>query len=86
MEVTVSQVRSAGGADQIDERQAIARWVATWQRAGAELEEQRRARLAAMTLDEMRQAITMIFTSMPAQPARASSGLVDMQRLFSRLS
>ncbi|MEX2621611.1 MAG: hypothetical protein WD250_15450 [Egibacteraceae bacterium] len=72
-----------GAADA--ERVAVARWVATWQRAGTELEEHRRSRLAAMTLSEMRRAIGAIFVGSPPLPPRRSSGLVEMQRLLSRL-
>lgn len=68
-----------------DARAMIARWVEVWQRAGSELEEQRHARLAGMDTSEMRRSIHMIFGSLPPPPLRPSSGLVEMQRLLSRL-
>lgn len=69
-----------------DERAAIARWVATWRRAGRELEELRRARLSQMSVAEMQRSIQAIFSGdTPPPPLRASSGLVEMQRLLARL-
>lgn len=67
------------------ERAANARWAATWRRAGEELEEMRRARLSAMTLEEMRQSIQAIISGWHPPPRPGSSGLVEMQRLFARL-
>lgn len=60
-------------------------WVRTWERAGRELEEQRRARLAAMTLEDMRRQIRIVFSAPIPRPPRSWSGLVEMERLFSRL-
>lgn len=73
------------GGDAADERAATVRWVRTWQRAGAELEERRRARLAAMTVDDMRREVRIIFCAPVTVEPRRGSGLVEMQRLFARL-
>lgn len=69
-----------------EDREQLVTWVRIWQRAGAELDEHRRARLAAMTPDQMRAAIAAVFGAEVTSPLRRSSGLVEMQRLLSRLS
>ena len=65
----------------------LKRWAQTWESAGKALEALRRGELAAMTDDDVRRAIADLFTDapMPGLPARTTSGLVEQQRLFSRL-
>lgn len=82
----MNDVSPASTARQQEERAAVVEWVAVWERAGVEFEEHRRGRLAAMTADDMRRSILAIFVSLPGSPPRPTSGMVEMQRLFSRLS
>lgn len=59
------------------------RWVETWRRAGAALEQIRRAELLA--LDQSR-ALARLCDAAPGwlPPARESSGLVEQQRWFQK--
>ncbi len=65
----------------------LKRWVQTWATAGEALDALRRRELAAMTDDDARRAIADLFTDavMFDLLPRATSGLVEQQRLFSRL-
>ena len=65
----------------------LKRWAQTWASAGDVLDALRRSELAAMTDDDVRRAIAGLFTDshMPDLPPRTTSGLVEQQRLFSRL-
>ena len=65
----------------------LKRWAETWGRAGNELSALRRRELQAMTDDDIRRAIADLFSGPlpPDLPARATSGLVEQQRLFAVL-
>lgn len=65
----------------------LKRWADTWERAGGELSALRRRELQAMTDDDIRRAIADLFSGPlpPDLPARATSGLVEQQRLFAIL-
>lgn len=84
----MSEVDPGPATDRPDEaeRAVLVRWVATWQRAGAAMETHRRARLASMSVRDMQHSIQAIFGSLPTSIPRPSSGMVEMQRLFARLS
>jgi len=62
----------------------LKRWAETWERAGRELSAVRRRELQAMTDDDVRRAIADLFSgSSPRDlPERATSGLIEQQRLF----
>ena len=65
----------------------LKQWAETWERAGRELTLIRRRELEHMT-DEQAKAAALDLLNMPMPeglPARRGSGLVDQQRLFSRL-
>jgi hypothetical protein len=65
----------------------LKRWAETWERAGREMTLIRRRELEHMT-DEQAKSATLDLLTMPLPeglPARRGSGLVDQQRLFSRL-
>ncbi|OGA24905.1 MAG: hypothetical protein A3I02_12905 [Betaproteobacteria bacterium RIFCSPLOWO2_02_FULL_67_26] len=65
----------------------LKRWTETWERAGRELARIRREELASMT-DEQAKAAALDLLSMPLPedlPPRRESGLVEQQRLFSKL-
>ena len=65
----------------------LKRWAETWERAGRELALLRRRELENMT-DEQVKAAALDLLTMPLPeglPERRESGLVDQQRLFSRL-
>lgn len=65
----------------------LKRWAETWERAGRELEALRRRELQAMT-DEQAKAAALDLLTMPLPedlPPRDGSGLVEQQRLFSKL-
>jgi hypothetical protein len=65
----------------------LERWSKTWQRAARALEDVRRRELQAMTDDDVRRAITEVFSvpfDFAAAPPRIS-GLVEQQRLFALL-
>lgn len=65
----------------------LERWNSTWQRAAKALDGVRRRELQAMTDDDVRRAITEVFSvpfDFAAAPPRAS-GLVEQQRLFAPL-
>ena len=65
----------------------LKRWAETWKRAGRELTLIRRRELERMT-DEQAKAAALDLLNMPLPevlPARRGSGLVEQQRLFSRL-
>jgi hypothetical protein len=69
----------------MEERELMRRWVETWKRAGPELEairereirEADNVRVVAILRGAMNLAAKL--------PARPSSGLVEMQRLFAKL-
>ena len=65
----------------------LKRWAQTWETAGEALDALRRRELAAMTDDDARRAIADLFADavMFDLPPRTTSGLVEQQRLFSRL-
>ena len=69
----------------VEERELMRRWVETWKRAGPELEaiRQREIREAdnAQALLSLESAMNFALRS----PARRSSGMVEMQRLFAKL-
>lgn len=65
----------------------LKRWAETWERAGRELALIRRRELENMT-DEQAKAAALDLLSMPMPaglPERRESGLVEQQRLFSKL-
>lgn len=65
----------------------IRRWVVTWERAGRELTRIRREELASMT-DEQAKLAALDLLSIPLPedlPPKRESGLVEQQRLFSKL-
>jgi hypothetical protein len=65
----------------------LKQWAETWERAGRELSALRRRELQAMTDDDVRRAIADLFSGPlpPNLPPRATSGLVEQQRLFAVL-
>ncbi len=65
----------------------LKQWAETWERAGRELSALRRRELQAMTDDDVRRAVAELFSSPlpPDLPPRATSGLVEQQRLFAVL-
>jgi hypothetical protein len=65
----------------------VKRWAETWERAGRELSALRRRELQAMTDDDVRRAVADLFSGPlpPDLPARATSGLVEQQRIFAVL-
>jgi hypothetical protein len=60
------------------------RWVETWQRAGRELEEIRRAELRSL---DTQKALRRLFggKGFAIRPARPTSGLIEQQAWFARL-
>jgi len=62
-------------------------WAETWERAGRELSALRRRELQAMTDDDVRRAVAELFSGPfpPDLPPRATSGLIEQQRLFAVL-
>jgi len=62
----------------------LKRWAETWERAGRELSAVRRRELQAMTDDDVRRAIADLFSGLSPRdlPERATSGLIEQQRLF----
>ncbi len=65
----------------------LKRWAETWERAGRELARIRRRELELMTDDDVRRAISDLFSSavLADLPPRTTSGLVEQQRLFASL-
>jgi len=65
----------------------LKQWAKTWERAGRELSALRRRELQAMTDDDIRRAVAELFSGPlpPDLPPRATSGLVEQQRLFALL-
>lgn len=65
----------------------LKRWAETWDRAGRELSAVRRRELQAMTDDDVRRAVADLFSGPlpPDLPPRATSGLIEQQRLFAIL-
>lgn len=65
----------------------LKRWAETWERAGRELARIRREELARMTDDDVRRAISDLFSGAPTPDLepRTTSGLVEQQRLFAKL-
>lgn len=65
----------------------LKQWAETWERAGRELSALRRRELQAMTDDDVRRAVSDLFSSPlpPDLPAPATSGLIEQQRLFAVL-
>lgn len=65
----------------------LKRWAETWERAGRELERIRREELARMTDDDVRRAISDLFSGASTTDLEPSttSGLVEQQRLFAKL-
>jgi hypothetical protein len=62
--------------------------VATWQRAGKALAQRRRRDLTVLTDERALQDSCMLLEAMdqlPRLPSRTASGLVEQQRLFTRL-
>ena len=67
------------------EHELIRRWVETWRRAGAELDEIRRRELESA---DTREAIRRLYGSgalVRDLPPRTTSGLVDQQAWFAKL-
>lgn len=70
------------------ERALVARRVEQWRTTREILHEQRRRSVAALSEADGRRAALDLAASLdqlPRRPARASSGLVEQQRLFDRL-
>jgi hypothetical protein len=67
-----------------DGDELLKRWVATWRRAGVELEELRRREIESV---DTQQAIRQIFSGPwpDLPPAPATSGLIEQQAWFRRL-
>jgi hypothetical protein len=65
----------------------LKRWAATWERAGRELARIRRDELERMTDDDVRRAVSDLFSGATATDLepRTTSGLVEQQRLFAKL-
>jgi hypothetical protein len=65
----------------------LKQWAETWERAGRELSAQQRRELQAMTDDDVRRAVAELFSGPlpPDLPPRATSGLIEQQRLFAVL-
>ena len=65
----------------------LKRWAETWERAGRELARIRREELQRMTDDDVRRAVSDLFSGAWAtdRESRKTSGLVEQQRLFAKL-
>ena len=65
----------------------LKRWAETWERAGRELARIRRDELQRMTDDDVRRAVSDLFSdALPTDmEPRTTSGLVEQQRLFAKL-
>jgi len=65
----------------------LKQWAETWERAGREMSALRRRELQAMTDDDVRRAVAELFSGplLPDLPPRATSGLIEQQRLFAVL-
>lgn len=65
----------------------LKRWAETWERAGREMSALRRRELKAMTDDDVRRVVADLFSGPlpPDPPVRATSGLIEQQRLFAIL-
>lgn len=65
----------------------LKRWAETWKRAGRELERMRREELQRMTDEDVRRAISDLFSGAPPPDleSETTSGLVEQQRLFAKL-
>lgn len=65
----------------------LKRWAETWERAGRELARIRREELVRMTDDDVRRAISDLFSGVSTTDPVPSttSGLVEQQRLFAKL-
>jgi hypothetical protein len=70
----------------MEERDAVRRWVETWQAAGPELEAIRRKEIEKINVLESLAALEGAFNyATRTLPPHDSSGLVEMQKWFSKL-
>jgi hypothetical protein len=70
----------------MEERDAVRRWVETWQAAGPELEAIRRKEIETINVLESLAALEGAFNyATRTLPPRDSSGLVEMQKWFAKL-
>ena len=67
------------------EKDLLHRRVESWRAASRFLDEERRARLRAMTDEDVRRAAVEVLTLPLAGLPERGSGLVEQQRLFQRL-
>jgi len=71
--------------DTISDRALLQRWVETWRRAGPELEAVKRAETASVDTQEAIRQIFDGFDRLLRGPGAPTSGLIEQQKLFSRL-
>jgi len=70
----------------MDDRETMRRWVETWKSAGPELEAVRRKEIEKINVLESLAALEGAFNyATRTLPPRDSSGLVEMQKWFSKL-
>jgi len=66
--------------------ESLRRWARAWESAGAFLARERARRLRAMTDDDVRAAVAVLFGGRPpTRDDRRATGLVEQQRLFRKL-
>jgi hypothetical protein len=73
---------NAGNEQELEEARA---YVLTWRRAGRELDAQRILELRQMSETESAQRFAHLLSPATPAPLRASSGLVEQQRILARL-
>jgi hypothetical protein len=69
----------------MEERELMRRWVETWKQAGPELEAIRQREIQEADNDQVLRILESSMNFALHSPARPSSGLVEMQRLFAKL-
>jgi len=69
----------------MDEAEQRRRWVKTWKKAEPELEAIRRREIQEADNLKALESLTSSFNYAVRLPARPSSGMVEMQRLFAKL-
>jgi hypothetical protein len=79
-------VRFGGENQSMEEREAMRRWVQAWKEAGPELDAIRHREIREADNLKVLAMLEGAFNhSLRTMPPRASSGLVEMQRLLAKL-
>ena len=68
----------------MEERELMRRWVETWKQAGPELEAIRQREIQEADNDQVLRILESSMNFALRSPARPSSGMVEMQRLFAK--